>query len=556
MTAPARSLPQIIRGHGYTPEWWRPDTIAGLTVAAMLVPQAMAYAELGGLPPAAGFRAALVALPVYALLGTSRHLGVGPEPGTAVLAALTVMPLAAGDPDRYLALMAAMAGIVGLFSLLAGALRLGFIAELLSKPVLIGYITGVGLTLLSSQLASLFGADVTAGDFFPRFWQLLTRLGSIDATTTAVGIGTLLVILGLRRTRPTAPGALIGLGLATIAVSVFDLGTGTVGEIDAALPSFALPDVGASDLVSLLGPSAGLLLIAYTDNILTARSIATKQGYGIDPNRELVALGAVNAVGALGGGFPMSSSASRSIVPATLGSRTQMSSLVSFVAVIAVLVAGRSLLAEIPRAALAAVVVAAAFAVIDIAGFASLWKVSRTEAALAAVTCLAILTVDLLFGVLVALVLSGLVMLQRVARPHDAILGQGGEGLDGWIDVRDQRAHIQHGLLVYRFDAPLFFANADEYAKRLIAAFEQNPGEETHVILDFEGIGSLDSTAAERLEQLHEQLSQDQLTIAVARANDDVIGVMERSGLIDAIGREHIHPTINAAVADFRRRSS
>ncbi len=521
----------------------------------MLVPQAMAYAELGGLPPSAGFRAALVALPIYALLGTSRHLGVGPEPGTAVLAALTVMPLAGGDPDRYLALMAAMAGIVGLFSLLAGVLRLGFIAELLSKPVLIGYITGVGLTLLSSQLAGLLGVDVTAGDFFPRFWQLVTRLGSIDTATAAVGIGTLLVILGLRRTQPTAPGALIGLVLATVATSGFDLQTGTVGEIEAALPSFALPGVGASDLVSLLGPSAGLLLIAYTDNILTARSIATKQGYRIDPNRELVALGAMNAVGALGGGFPMSSSASRSIVPATLGSRTQMSSLVSFVAVIAVLVAGRSLLAEIPQAALAAVVVAAAFAVIDIAGFSSLWRVSRTEAALAAVTCLAILTVDLLFGVLVALVLSGLVMLQRVARPHDAILGQG-EGLDGWIDVKDQRARLEHGLLVYRFDAPLFFANADEYAKRLIAAFEQNPGEETHVILDFEGIGSLDSTAAERLEQLHEQLSRDELTIAVARANDDVIGVMKRSGLIDAIGSEHIYPTINAAVADFRRRSS
>ncbi len=521
----------------------------------MLVPQAMAYAELGGLPPSAGFRAALVALPIYAVLGTSRHLGIGPEPGTAVLAALTVAPLAGGDPDRYLALMAAMAGIVGLFSLLAGVLRLGFIAELLSKPVLIGYITGVGLTLLSSQLSSLLGADVTAGDFFPRFWQLITRLGSIDAVTTVVGIGTLSVILGLRKIVPTAPGALIGLFFATIAVALFDLDTGTVGEIEAALPSFAVPDVSGSDLRSLLGPAAGLLLIAYTDNILTARSIATKQGYRIDPNRELVALGAVNAAGALGGGFPMSSSASRSIVPATLGSRTQLSSLVSFAAVITVLVAGRSLLAEIPRAALAAVVVAAAFAVIDIAGFRTLWRVSRTEAALAAVTCLAILTVDLLFGVLVALVLSGLVMLQRVARPHDAILGRG-EGLAGWIDVRDQRARIEQGLLVYRFDAPLFFANADEYAKRLVTAFERNPGEETHVILDFEGIGSLDSTAAERLEQLHEQLSRDEMTIAVARANEDVIAMMTRSGLADVIGREHIHPTINAAVADFRRRSS
>lgn len=552
MTSAARSLPAILRSGDYSSSWLRPDTIAGLTVAAMLVPQAMAYAELGGLPPSAGFRAALVALPLYALLGTSRHLGIGPEPGTAVLAALTVAPLAAGDPDRYLALMAALAGVVGAFALLAGVLRLGFIAELLSKPVLIGYITGVGLTLLSSQLASLLGADVTSGDFFPRFGELLTGLDTIDPVTSAVGIATLTIILLLRRFGPTAPGALIGLTLATVAVSVFDLDVPTVGQIDAALPQASVPDVGASDLVNLLGPAAGLLLIAYTDNILTARSIATKEGYAIDANRELVALGAVNAAGAFGGGFPMSSSASRSIVPATLGSKTQLSSLVSFVAVIAVLIVGRSLLAEIPRAALAAVIVAAAFAVIDIAGFKALWGISRRETALAAITCIAIVTVDLLFGVLVALVLSGLVMLHRVARPHDAILGQG-TGLDGWIDVRDRRAMTEPGLLVYRFDAPLFFANADEYAKRLADAFERNPSEETHVILDFEGIGSLDSTAAERLEQVHEQLTMDGLTIAIARANTEVLEMIERSGLREVIGSENVHPTINAAVADYRR---
>jgi MFS superfamily sulfate permease-like transporter len=249
----------------------------------------------------------------------------------------------------------------------------------------------------------------------------------------------------------------------------------------------------------------------------------------------------------------MSSSASRSIVPATLGSKTQLSSLVSFVAVIVVLIAGRSVLADIPRAALAAVVVAAAFAVIDVSGFVKLFRVSATEAALAGATCLAILTIDLLFGVLVALVLSGLVMLQRVARPHDAILGEA-DGLDGWIDVSDRRARTEPGLLVYRFDAPLFFANADEYAKRLVAALETNPGEETHVILDFEGIGSLDSTAAERLEQLHEQLTAEGMTIALSRANADVLEIIERSGLGEVIGSEHLHPTINAAVADFHRR--
>lgn len=553
MTPVARSLPDLVRAGDYRSSWLRPDTLAGLTVAAMLVPQAMAYAELGGLPPSAGFRAALIALPIYALIGTSRHLGVGPEPGTAVLAALTVAPLAGGDPDRYLALMAALAGIVGGFALLAGLLRLGFIAELLSKPVLVGYITGVGLTLLSSQLAPLFGADVTEGDFFPRFWQFLTHLETIDGATAFVGLGTLTVIMVLRRRRPTAPGALIGLILATAVVEAFDLEVSTVGQIEAALPRAAVPDVSMSDLVSLLGPAAGLLLIAYTDNILTARSIATKLGYPVDANRELLALGAMNGAGAFGGGFPVSSSASRSIVPATLGSKTQLSSLVSFAAVIVLLLVGRDLLAEIPRSALAAVVVAAAFAVIDIEGFRHLLKVSPTEAALAAVTCLAILTVDLLFGVLVALVLSGLLMLHRVARPHDAILGQG-EGLDGWIDVRDERARTEPGLLVYRFDAPLFFANADEYGKRLIEALEANPSEETHVILDFEGIGSLDSTAAERLEQLHGEWAAAGLTVAIARANDDVLEMMERCGLVDVIGPDHIHPTINAAVADFRRR--
>lgn len=555
MTPTARSLPQLVQSGEFRPSWLRTDAIAGLTVAAMLVPQAMAYAELGGLPPSAGFRAALIALPIYALLGTSRHLGVGPEPGTAVLAALTVAPLAAGDPDRYLALMALMAGLVGAFALLAGLLRLGFIAELLSKPVLIGYITGVGLTLLSSQLASMFGADVTAGDFFPRFAQFFTRLGSIDGATAAVGVGSLLVIVGLRRAKPTVPGALIALAGATVAVALFDLDVTTVGDIEAALPTPGIPDVSLSDVVDLLGPAAGLLLIAYSDNILTARSIATKHGYSIDPNRELVALGAMNAAGAFGGGFPVSSSASRSIIPASLGSRSQASSVVSFVAVIIALIAGRSLLAEIPRAALAAVVVAAAFAVIDLAGFAKLFTISRMETALAAVTCLAILTVDLLFGVLVALVLSGLLMLHRVARPHDAILGQG-DGLDGWIDVSDSRAHTEPGLLVYRFSAPLFFANADEYAKRLAAALERNPSDEVHAILDFEGIGSIDSTAAERLEQLHEDFTATGLSIAIARANAEVLDVMQRSGLTEVIGAEHLHPTINAAVADFRRRQA
>jgi len=526
--------------------------VAGLTVAAMLIPQAMAYAELGGLPPSAGFRAALVALPVYALLGTSRHLGIGPEPGTAVLSALAVAPLAAGDPVRYAALMATLAGLVGLVALVAALLRLGFVADLLSKPVLVGYITGVGLTLLSSQLRSFTGVDIDADSFFPRFGQFVTRLDGIDGPTLAVGLATLTVILVLRRLRPELPGALIGLAGSLVAVAVFELDVAVVGDIEAALPSPAIPHVGLDDVVELAPAAAGVALIGYTDNILTARSIAARERYEVSADRELLALGAMNLAGGLGGGFPVSSSASRSFVPATLGSKSQLSSLVTLLATLVFLLVGRSLLAEIPRAGLAAVIVAAAFAVIDIEGFRRLASISRRETLLAVATTLAVITTDLLLGVLVAVALSMVITLSRVARPHDAVLGQG-EGLDGWISLDDERAHSLPGLLVYRFDAPLFFANAEYYRERLRTAMIDNPGEETAVILDFEGIGSIDTTAIDHLDELCDEMAVEGITLSLARANETVASALDRAGLIDKVGPERVFPTINAAVADFRR---
>ncbi len=546
----ARSLPELVRRGEYRRAWLRPDLLAGLTVAAMLVPQAMAYAELGGLPPSAGFRAALVALPVYALLGTSRHLGIGPEPGTAVLSALAVAPLAAGDPDRYLALMALLAGLVGLVALVAGILRLGFVAELLSKPVLVGYISGVGLTLLSSQLRSFFGVDIGADSFFSRFREFLGVLGDIDPPTALIGLATLAVILLLRRYRPSLPGALIGLTGSVVAVVALDLDVALVGDIEAAIPTPEVPDVSWDDAVALFPAAAGVALIGYTDNILTARSVAARHGYEVSPDRELLALGAMNAAGAFGGGFPVSSSASRSFVPATIGSRSQLSSLVTLVAVVVVLLVGEGVLSRIPAAGLAAVIVAAAFAVIDVQGFARIASISRIEAALAAITCLAVISTDLLDGVLFAVGLSLIITVGRVARPSDAILGQG-QGLDGWINVEDERADPLPGLLVYRFDAPLFFANGEWFRERLRLALERNPGEERHVVLDFEGVGSIDTTAVDHLDELIDELAAVDLSLSIARANPKVIGVLERSGLADRIGPDNLVPTINAAVRRF-----
>ena len=550
----ARTFPSQLVHRDYRRAWLRPDVLAGLTVAAMLVPQAMAYAQLGGLPPEAGFRAALMALPVYALLGTSRHLGIGPEPGTAILAASAAVVLADGDPDRYMALMAAIALLVGVIALVAGLVRLGVVADLLSKPVLVGYITGVGITLLTSQISAFTGVTIDADNPFARIGEFVTRLDEVDTATLAVGLSTLAVILGLRWWRPTVPGVLIGLFLATIVVTVFDVDVPLVGEISAGFPTFGLPDVSWADLRELLPAAAGVALIGYTDNILTARSIASHQGYAIDANPELVALGAVNLAGSVGGGFAMSSSASRSFVPATIGSRTQLVGVVAFATVIVFLLVGGSALERIPAAGLAAVIVAAAFAIIDVDGFRRIWAVSHVEAALATVTCLAVIGIDLLVGVLVAIVLSIAVVVVRAARPDDAILGEG-EGLDGWVAIDDDRASTRPGLLVYRYDAPLFFANAEHFRARVHVAIGENPGEERTVVLDLEGIGSIDTTAVDYLGVLLDELDELGIDVALARANERVIDVLDRAGLLERIGPDRVFPTINAAVSDFDRRT-
>ncbi len=551
MSTPASSLPQDLYARRYTTDWFKPDVLAGLTVAAMLVPQAMAYAELGGLPPAAGFRAALIALPIYALLGTSRHLGVGPEPGTAVMAGLSVAPLAGGDPQRYLELMALLAGMVGVLSLIGGILRLGFVADLLSKPVLVGYISGVGFTLLSSQLRSFTGVEITAASFFPRFADFFSSLDQIDVEVLTLGLAALAIILGLRHYRPALPGALIALTGAIAAVRIFDLNVPVVGDIDAALPSPSIPGFSGADFRSLVPAAFGLTLIGFTDNVLTARAIASKKRYSIDSNRELSSLGAMNLAAAFTGGFPMSSSASRSIVPATIGSRSQMSGIVSFVTVITFLLVGKSVLAEIPRPALAAVIVAAAIAVIDLRGFRDLISINGQEAALAVVTCLAVITTDLLIGVMIAVALAILMAMARIARPTHAALGDAAD-LEGWIDETDPRASSISGLLVYRFDAPLFFANAEHYRETLFDLAEKQPGDERHIILDMEGVGSIDATAADHLLELQETLADREVTIAFARPNPDVLDVLHRCGMVERVGRESIHPTINAAVARYR----
>jgi len=557
-TAPVvRRLPGLERLRRYQRSWLPVDLLAGLTVGAMLVPQGMAYAELADMPPVTGFYAALLALIAYAFVGSSRHLGVGPEPGTAILAATGVGAIAAGDPERYLALMAALALIVGAICLLAAVARLGFIANVLSKPVLVGYITGVGLTLLSSQYAKFTGVPIDSDDFFSRTRDLLTGLGEIDGLTVVVGASTLVLIQVLRWKVPAIPGALLGVVLATVAAVAFSLETDglvLVGDVPQGLPSFGLPDVGGGDLVDLLPVALGIALVGYSDNVLTGRAIGARMGYRVDPNQELAALGITNLCAGFSQGFPISSSASRTAVPASLGSKSQLVGIVAAIVVIATLLFLSPVLAEIPQAALAAVIIAAALAIIDVTGFQELWSVSRAEFALAATSALAVMVFDVLTGVLVAVGLSLLVALGRIATPHDAILGAG-QDLDGWVDAEAHPgARTLPGLLVYRFDAPLFFANANRYRERLELLVEENPGEEKWLVLDFEGVGEADTTAVDMLVELLDEHTREGRVICIARANDRVLRRLARAGLLEPDGPAIVFPTINAAVRAFQQR--
>ncbi len=549
-------LPGLAVLRRYERAWLRPDLAAGLTVGAMLIPQSMAYAELAGLAPQYGFYAVLGALVVYAMVGSSRHLGVGPEPGTAILAATGVGAIAGGDTERYVALMGALALTVSAICLVGAAARLGFLASVLSKPVLVGYITGVGLTLLSSQIASFTGVGIESDRFFPRVWELLRELGDVHGPTLALGAGTLTLILVLRQVAPRAPGALIGVAGASLVVALFaleDHGIAVVGTIPSGLPALRIPDVAAGDFSRLLPVAAGIALVGYTDNVLTARSIAARQGYRIDANQELLALGLTNLTSGLSNGFPLSSSASRTAVPASLGSKTQLVSLLAAGFVVLSLVSLHPLLEEIPRAALAAVIVTAAIAIIDVAGYRSLWRVSREEAVLAAVAALGVIVFDVLVGVLIAVTLSLLVALYRIARPHDAVLGDYPR-LDGWVEIGAYpEAVTEPGLVVYRFDAPLFFVNADRFRERVEQALEDNPEREEWVVLDFEGIGALDATALDALGELVDQLTErDVRLVAVARANDQVLARLHLAGILEPRGRVRTFPTINGAVRAYR----
>ena len=556
-TTPRPSLlPALVQLRSYRRSWLRGDLLAGFTVAAYLIPQCMAYGELAGVDPVRGLWAILPPMLLYALLGSSPQLSVGPESTTAVMTAAAIAPLADGSSTAYAALASLLALLVGLVCLVGAATRVGFLADLLSRPILIGYMAGVAVIMITGQIGKISGVDLEADSLLGQLGEILRNRGAVHLPTLAVAAGVLLFLLVLQRRFPTAPGPLLAVLLATAAVALLRLdgrGVDVIGMIPAGLPSPELPHGfphGKAKL--LLSAAVGIALVGYSDNALTARAFATRNGYRVDANQELLALGAANLGNGLFQGFPVSSSGSRTAIGDSLGSRSQLFSLVAFAVVLLVLLFLRPVLALFPKAALGAIVIYAALRLIDWEGFRELRRFRRSEFHLALITMAGVLLTDILVGVALAVALSVIDLFARLVRPHDAVMGSV-PNLAGLHDVRDwEGARTLPGLVIYRYDAPLCFANADHFRRRALEAIEAEREPVRWFILNAEAIIEIDSTAVEALRELSQELRSRDIHMGMARVKQDLYALLRQGGIVEFLGPDAFYPTLPTAVAAYR----
>ena len=553
----AEAAPGLATLLRYPRSFLRFDLVAGVTVGAVAVPSSLAMAELAGLPVVYGLYGTFLPLAVYGLLGTSRQHVIGPDSTLAALTAVTVLPIATVggevDPTRYVALAAALALAMGALLFLAGFLRLGFVADFFGKPVLLGYINGVALIVIASQLGKLLGVNVGARDFFAIIAEIVPKLGQASGPTVLLSAGLLAAALAVKRFLPAVPPSLVVLAIALVIAAVADLegrGIAVVGETAGGLPPFGLPRVRLKDFVDLLLPAAAFALVAFADLVATVRTFAHKHGYEVDPNRELSALGAANLIGGLTSAFPVSSSNSRSAVNDSSGAKSQGAVVVAAAAVGLFLLFAMPLIEPLPKAALGVIIVVAAAGLINVRSIWRLRHVRPAEVGLALVALGGVLVFGVLGGVVIAISLSIGVFLYRSARPHDAVLGRV-EDVDGYHDVeRFRTAETVPGLLVYRFDAPPFFANA-EYLRQRVLALADATGDVRWLVLNAEAWTFLDATAIDALAQLHTDLDQRGVTLCFARLKGRQREIFAETGLTARVGPHRFFPTVRAAVAAF-----
>jgi SulP family sulfate permease len=555
-------IPLIREIRAYERGWLTPDLIAGVTVWALLVPEAIAYASIAGMPPEAGLYTALPAVVLYAIFATSRQLFVGPSSSVALLSASTVAAVVGANSEDFFAATSALAIMVGLVCIAAGIARLGFVSDFLSKPVLDGFIAGLAFVIIIGQAPKLFGVEGGGGDFWDKLWTLLSELDMTNGATLAVGAVSLALLFTLERFVPRLPAALAVMLLCILVVSVADLedeGVHVVGEIPTGLPEIGIPDVGLGMLGELFGGAIAIVLVAFAESIGAARKYASKHGYKIDANQELIALGAANTGAGLFQGFVVDGSLSKTAAADQAGQRTQVANLFNAVLILITILFLAALFENLAEATLGAVVIHAVWHLaVNPKKWQVMWRLNRHEFGLALVCGLGVMTLDVLPGLILAVFLSLALVVYRAAYPRTAVLGlpHGSEPED--VRLRSVEDHpgdrTVPGLIVYRFEAELFFANSNAFTDEIQNLVRESEPPAQMVLVDAEAITSIDITGSESVDEVYEWLAEREITLAFSRVRTPVREMLERTGLLDKIGEQNLYPTTIDGVRAFHDR--
>jgi high affinity sulfate transporter 1 len=548
-------VPGLAALRGYEGSWLRADLLAGVVLAAFLVPVGMGYAEAAGLPAITGLYATIVPLVAYAVFGPSRVLVLGPDSSLAPVIAAVVLTVAAGSSTTTTEVAGVLAVITGLVIALTGVFRLGFVTELLSRPARLGYLAGIALTIVVGQLPKVLGFSIATDDLLGQMREIAdeVRAGAADPTTFVIGASALIVLFVLGRWAPRVPATLVVVIGGIAAVALLDLSVDTVGMLPRGLPTLAVPSVPTDAIPELIVASFAIALVATADTSVLSQALAARRKEEVDPDRELVALGVANLATGIFQGFPISSSASRTPVAIEAGARSQLTPLVGAATVALMLLVAPGVLRDLPQAVLGAVVVSAAIRLVDAREIRRLWRMSRIEFALWAAAFLGVALLGVLPGVFVAIVLSLVDFVRRAWRPHDATLVRVDE-LKGYHDVeRHPEGRSISGLLLYRFDAPLFFANASFFRREVREHIAGAPEPIAWVIVAAEPITDVDTTAADMLGELLDELEAAHITLAFAEMKGPVKDRLRAYGLYDRIGDERFFPTIGTAVKGYVR---
>ncbi|MDO3741300.1 SulP family inorganic anion transporter [Pseudomonas aeruginosa] len=550
----ARWVPGLDSLLHYRRAWFRPDVQAGLSVAAIQIPTAIAYAQIAGFPPQVGLYACILPMLIYALIGSSRQLMVGPDAATAAMVAAAITPLAAGDPQRLVDLSMIVAIMVGLFSIVAGLARAGFIASFLSRPILVGYLNGIGLSLLVGQLGKLFGYEAATSGFVAGILALLENLLHIHWPTLILGSLSLLLMVLLPRRFPQLPGALCGVLLASLAAALLGLdryGVELLGEVPAGLPQLSWPQTSLEELKSLLRDATGITVVSFCSAMLTARSFAARHGYSINANHEFVALGLANIGAGVSQGFAISGADSRTAVNDMVGGKTQLVGVVAALVIAATLLLLNKPLGWVPMPALGAVLLLAGWGLIDVQALKGFWKLSRFEFSLCLLTTVGVLSVGVLPGIFVAVSIAVLRLLYYTYRPSDAVLGWM-HGIDGQVELaKYPQATTLPGLVIYRFDAPLLFFNADYFKQRVLAVVDGSERPNA-VLLNAEAMTNLDISGLATLHEVQQILKAQGVHLSLARVTGQTLDLLQRSSMLGEIKPPLVFSSVRSGVSAYR----